>query len=75
MVHISDMKGAALPLALGALGVGYFVVTQLRRPSPADPSAHAQWERHARDAKVGLIAGLAAAAILLASKPKKSARA
>lgn len=57
-------KGAALPLAFGGLGLGYFVATHLTRPAEADVIAHAAWERHARDAKIALVFGLTAGAVL-----------
>jgi hypothetical protein len=65
-------KGAALPLAFGALGVGYFVATQLRKPTIDDMHSLAQWQRHARDAKVALVAGLGAAAMLWLLRPTKT---
>ena len=57
-------KNAALPLALAGLGATYFAITILRRPSDADRQALELWERHKRDAKVALIAGLGAGAVL-----------
>jgi hypothetical protein len=67
-------KGAALPLTFGGLGVGYFLLTYLNRPSEADPVARAAWERHARDAKVALFFGLAAGTILWVARPQPQAR-
>ncbi len=69
------MKAETLPLAFGALGVGYFAVTQLRKPDPNDVAAFALWERHARDAKVGLFAGLGAATVLWLARAQPQRRA
>ena len=62
-------KGAMLPLAFGVLGVGYFTATQLRKPTSEDLHALADWQRHLRDAKIGLFAGLGAAAVLWLLRP------
>jgi hypothetical protein len=57
-------RHATLPLAFAALGVSYFTVTALRRPSASDRRALELWERHERDAKIAMFAGLGAGAIL-----------
>ena len=57
-------RHATLPLAFAALGVSYFAVTTLRRPSASDRRGLELWERHERDAKIAMFAGLGAGAIL-----------
>jgi hypothetical protein len=67
-------KDAVLPLGFAALGASYFALTYLRRPPlPALPfgpvrlndlHALAEWERHARDARFALFAGLGAGGVL-----------
>ena len=58
-------RHATLPLAFAALGVSYFAVTSLRKPSASvDRHTFELWERHERDAKVAMGAGLLAGAIL-----------
>jgi hypothetical protein len=52
-----------LPISLAALGTGYFAWTMLQKPS--DPRALVQWDRHKRDARIALFAGLGAAGLLL----------
>jgi hypothetical protein len=69
--RLRGVKAETLPLAFGALGVGYFAVTHLRKPEPTDIVAVRRWESHARDAKVGLVAGLAAAAVLWFARPTR----
>jgi hypothetical protein len=54
-----------LPIGLAALGTGYFAMTMLKKPVGAGPAALAEWERHKRDARIGLFAGLGAATLLL----------
>jgi hypothetical protein len=57
-------RKAALPLAFAGLGVSYFALTALRRPPAADVLATQLWERHERDAKFALLAGLSAGVVL-----------
>ena len=57
-------KENALPLTFIGLGTIYFLFTYMKRPHSLDPNAHEQWERHVRDAKVALVAGVGAGAIL-----------
>ncbi len=54
----------ALPIGLAALGTGYFAWTMFQKPS--DPRALPEWDRHKRDARIALFAGLGAAGLLLA---------
>jgi hypothetical protein len=53
-----------LPLAFCALGVGYYVVTALREPERGNIQAAQLHERHKRDARIGLFAGLGAGVVL-----------
>ncbi len=57
----------ALPITFAALGTGYFAWTMLQKPADAarNPGALVTWERHKRDARIGLLAGLGAAGLLL----------
>jgi len=55
----------ALPIGFAALGTGYFAMTMLRKPEPSNRVALEQWERHKRDARIALFAGLGAAGLLL----------
>jgi hypothetical protein len=57
-------KKAMLPLAFAGLGVSYFALTNLRRPPTDDALGMALWERHSRDAKFALLAGLGAGVVL-----------
>jgi hypothetical protein len=66
-------KDAALPLGFAALGASYFALTYLARPHVpgmeehvrlSDLHALAEWERHARDARFALFAGLGAGGLL-----------
>jgi hypothetical protein len=52
-----------LPIGFAALGTGYFTWTMLQKPS--DPRALVAWDRHKRDARIALFAGLGAAGLLL----------
>jgi len=61
-------KKAVLPLAFAGLGVSYFVLTSLRKPPAVDTFGTALWERHERDAKFALLAGLGAGIILWVSR-------
>ena len=65
-------KPAVLPLAFGGLGVGYFVATYLSRPAATDLLGQLDWERHERDAKIALIFGLGAGALLWVTRGKAS---
>jgi len=49
-----------LPLAFAGLGAAYYLLTLSRKPHAPDPL----WERHMRDAKFALGAGLGAGALL-----------
>jgi hypothetical protein len=57
-------KDDALPLTLAGLGVGYFALTHLQGPLSQRPQDLELWDRHKRDAKVALVAGLGAGALL-----------
>lgn len=58
-------RHATLPLTFAALGVSYFAVTSLRKPSASvDRHTFELWERHERDAKIALFAGVGAGAVL-----------
>jgi hypothetical protein len=64
-------KEAVLPLGFAALGTSYFILTYLARPALhkdhlllSDLYALAEWERHARDARFALFAGLGAGGLL-----------
>jgi hypothetical protein len=61
-------KHVVLPLAFGGLGVGYFIATYLARPAPSDLLGQLRWERHAHDAKIALVFGLGAGAVLWATR-------
>jgi len=63
-MSVAIQKSAALPLAFAVLGTSYFALTMLRKPHVADRQAVELWERHKRDATIGLIAGLGASAVL-----------
>jgi len=55
----------AIPLALGGLGVGYFLATMAaKKPSEHDRRAYEAWERHKKDAGVALVFGVAGGALL-----------
>jgi len=56
-----------LPIGLAALGTGYFAWTMFQKPADVarNPTALATWERHKRDARFALFAGLGAAGLLL----------
>jgi len=60
----------ALPLALGTLGVGYLVATYASEPPAADVEKYAKWKRHMADAKIALLFGVAASAVLFAIREK-----
>jgi hypothetical protein len=71
-------KDAMLPLLFAGVGTGYFAVTVLRKPDvprdhllERDLQALAAWERHKRDATIGLVAGLAAAGLLWATRERE----
>ncbi|HYX21717.1 MAG TPA: hypothetical protein VFA98_12805 [Thermoanaerobaculia bacterium] len=49
-----------LPLAFAGIGAAYYLTTLAQRPSHPDP----RWDRHIRDAKFALLAGLGAGAAL-----------
>lgn len=58
-------KFDAIPLALGGLGVGYFLATMAsKKPSELDHKAMEAWERHKKDAGVALVFGVAGGALL-----------
>jgi hypothetical protein len=57
-------KKAVLPLVFAGLGASYFALTVLRRPSVTDFEAGLLWERHKRDARFALVAGIGAGALL-----------
>ena len=55
----------AIPLALGGLGVGYFLATMAsKKPPEQDHKAMQAWEAHKKDASVALVFGVAAGALL-----------
>lgn len=55
----------AIPLALGGLGVGYYLATMAsKKPSESNHRAMAEWERHKKDANVALVFGVAGGALL-----------
>jgi hypothetical protein len=55
----------ALPLALGGLGVGYYLATMAAtKPSESDHRAYEAWARHRKDANVALVFGVSAGALL-----------
>lgn len=55
----------AIPLALGGLGVGYYLATMAsKKPPESDRRGMASWERHRKDANVALIFGVSAGALL-----------
>jgi hypothetical protein len=55
----------ALPLALGGLGVGYFLATMAaKKPPEDDRRAFEAWTRHKKDAGVALVFGVAGGALL-----------
>jgi hypothetical protein len=54
-----------LPLALGGLGVGYYLATvAAKRPSESDRRAMQAYEMHKKDANAALIFGVAGGALL-----------
>ena len=59
----STLREQALPIAFAALGTSYYLVTLLRKPT-SDLRALEIWQHHERDAKVALVFGLGAAAIM-----------
>lgn len=63
-MSLSVPRKAMLPLAFAGLGASYFALTILRRPPQTDALATMLWERHERDAKFALLAGVGAGAIL-----------
>jgi hypothetical protein len=55
-----------LPIGFAALGTGYFAWTMLQKPADVRSAADVvAWERHKRDARIALFAGLGAAGLLL----------
>jgi len=66
-------RSDVLPLTFAGLGVGYFAVTYLQKPTLPSPRDLELWERHKRDARVALVAGLGAGALLWWMRADKSA--
>jgi hypothetical protein len=55
----------AIPLALGGLGVGYFLANMAaKQPPEHDRRAYEAWSRHKKDASIALVFGVAGGALL-----------
>ena len=60
--RVARNKLPVLPLAFAAAGVGYYLATLAQKPETEDIA----WERHMRDARFALGAGLGAGVLLWA---------
>jgi hypothetical protein len=65
MAHATRVKVPTLPLVFAAAGTGYYLATLAQKPATDD----AAWERHMRDARFALGAGLGAGALLWLLEP------
>lgn len=60
---LPDNRGV-LPMALAALGAGYYIFTQMQKPSGSDAHAVTEWQEHMSGARFALIFGASAGLVL-----------
>ena len=54
----------ALPVALAALGAGYYIFTEGQRPPAGDVHAEERWQEHMSGARFALVFGAGAGLLL-----------